>query len=216
MALPNCDNFPHQEEEEDGNNHDDEEEQSKRSELSDKAKVTAVVELEPIAASEEEPQGKDTAAAPKTIGIMKKSRRTDSLVSNSNSGKVGNNPGCGSESQIQPVISGAFSKWILDQVPRIFSSVLPLMLSDDSIRNLDGFGGNPRCGTPSPPSTGLIEEESSCANPTSGAAMGNPTGHEASACNKSENACSKASILALHNWWESQIEYESDSSDEGF
>ena len=111
---------------------------------------------------------------------------------------------------------------IMDQAPRprsqrSLSSVLLFMLSED-IRNLEGFGGNPnhRCGTPSPPSTGLIEEESTCAKPTSGAAMGNPTGHEGSACNKGENACSKASILALHNWWESQIEYESDSSDEGF
>ena len=53
--------LPHQEEEEDGNNHDEEEEQSKRSELSDKVMVTAVVELEPIAALEEEPQGKAEA-----------------------------------------------------------------------------------------------------------------------------------------------------------
>ena len=43
-------------------------------------------------------------------------------------------------------------------------------------------------------------------------------GGAAAACDgdKSEegNACSKASIAALHSWWESQIEYESDSFDE--
>ena len=45
--------------------------------------------------------------------------------------------------------------------------------------------------------------------------MDNSAGDEGgAACGKSENACSKASIAALHSWWESQIEYESDSFDE--
>ena len=94
-----------EEEEDDLTNRDDDEEPSKRSELSDKVKVTAVVELEPIAAaaSEDEPQPLQDSAAPKTLGIMKK-RRTDSLVSNS--GKLFNNPRmeCSIDSQVQPVI----------------------------------------------------------------------------------------------------------------
>ena len=52
--------FQFQEEEEDLTNRDDDEEPSKRSELSDKVKVTAVVEFEPNVitnvASEDEPQ----------------------------------------------------------------------------------------------------------------------------------------------------------------
>ena len=40
---------------------------------------------------------------------------------------------------------------------------------------------------------------------------------EESSRNKSESGsalCTKASIAALHSWWESQIEYESDSFEE--
>ena len=123
-------------------------------------------------------------SAPKTIGIMKK-RRTDSLVSNS--AKLTNNPGCSIDSQIHPVIiSGSIRHQICPccsnskLIDMTYYTMWPIKMETlywqefsitkifscpaDDIGTQDSRVGNFRCGTPSPPTTGLIEDEASCGN----------------------------------------------------